>query len=60
MHYSGENMHKTILFCIKVKNMLNSGSLVYVFVSKCISFQSKCKEHEEGIVYLCHVGKWIL
>ena len=19
-----------------------------------------CKEHEEGIVYLCHVGKWIL
>ena len=22
MHYSGENMHKTMLFCIKVKNML--------------------------------------
>jgi hypothetical protein len=33
---------KQYFFCIKVKNMLNSGSLVYVFVSKCISFQSKC------------------
>ena len=30
------------------------------FVSKCIPFQSKyIREKEEGIAYLCHVGKWI-
>ena len=46
MHYSVVILEKICIkqyfFCIKVKNMLNSGSLVYVFVSKCISFQSKC------------------
>ena len=43
MHYSGENMHKTILFLHKSEK-----------------YAKMCKEHEEGIVYLCHVGKWIL
>ncbi len=41
MHYFGENMHKTKVFCIKVKNMLNDESLFFCFVSKCIPFQSK-------------------
>ena len=60
MHYFGENMHKTKFFCIKVKNMLNSESLLFCFVSKCISLSIKIhKEREEGIAYLCHVGKWI-
>ena len=38
--------------------MLNGESLLFLFCVKMYILSIKmCKEHEEGIVYLCHVGK---
>lgn len=38
MHYFGEKMHKTKVFCIKVKNMLNGESLLFVLCQNVYPF----------------------
>ena len=58
MHYFGEKMHKTQVFLHK--SMLNGESLLFLFCVKMYTLSIKIhKEREEGIAYLCHVGKWI-
>ena len=40
--------------------MLNGESLLCLFCVKMYTLSIKIhKEREEGIAYLCHVGKWI-
>ena len=40
--------------------MLNGESLLFLFCVKMYILSIKMsKEQEEGIAYLCHVGKWI-
>ena len=60
MHYLEKRCIKPKFFCIKVKNMLNGESLLFLFCVKMYTLSIKIhKEREEGIAYLCHVGKWI-
>ena len=53
MHYFGKKMHKTKVFLHKSEKYAKQWKF-----GLCICIKM-CKEHEEGIVYLCHVGKWI-
>ena len=60
MHYSGENMHKTILFLHKSEKSAKRKETGMLFCVKMYTLSIKIhKEKEEGIAYLCHVGKWI-
>ena len=55
------NMHKTILFLHKSEKYAKQWKFGLCICIKMYILSIKmCKEHEEGIVYLCHVGKWIL
>ena len=54
-------MHKTILFLHKSEKYAKLWKFgLCICVKMYILSIKMCKEHEEGIVYLCHVGKWIL
>ena len=58
MHYSGENMHKTILFLHKSEKYAKQWKFgLCICVKMYILSIKMCKEHEEGIVYLCHVTR---
>lgn len=60
MHYFGENMHKTIVFLHKSEKYAKRWKFGFLFCVKMYTLSIKMrKEHEEGIVYLCNVGKWI-
>ena len=54
-------MHKTKLFLHKSEKYAKQWKFgLCICVKMYILSIKMCKEHEEGIVYLCHVGKWIL
>lgn len=60
MHYFGENMHKTILFLHKSEKYAKQWTFGFLFCVKMYTLSIKMrKDYEEGIVYLCNVGKWI-
>ena len=61
MHYFGEKMHKTKVFLHKSEKYAKQWKFgLCICVKMYILSIKMCKEHEEGIVYLCQVGKWIL
>ena len=60
MHYSGENMHKTMLFFFFFDKYAKLWKFGFLFCVKMYILSIKIrKEHEAGIAYLCNVGKWI-
>lgn len=60
MHYFGENMHKTKVFLHKSEKYAKRWEPVFLFCVKMYTLSIKIhKEREEGIAYLCHVGKCI-
>ena len=60
MQYFGEKMHKTKVFLHKSEKSAKRKETGMLFCVKMYTVSIKMRKgQEEGIAYLCHVGKWI-